>query len=396
MPVMASRGDESQAGNHSLNPTAPYDVENHRERKDVVNLLPGRIWHIIFRHLLDNPDDPWAAWPWGAGSASYEENTRRLGASWPVLCCAMASTRLFRHVISFSECEPIQLVVDAREPRLAGMLSFLLRNAAHTSLNLQLKSSDDLPILARLLEPVVRSLTGLCLDVRDSPGPLLDPAFLGEFQQLQQLELRLGNWLLGNLNPATFQALRILKVHLLESSRRDLSFLASVSPQLHEFALSSSSIGYSILKFKFTAARAITVCFERQAVNLRFALPPSLKSFSASAHSLNVHCTCNSPLSLDSFSLTARMQLNISSLPLASAKSVYMNAQTTQNLDSQLALTQLVSNIAPTVEKLIVKHDWPLQNVHVEWSCLRRLAIVIPLVAGGIGAVQSGHNVLQR
>ncbi|CAI5947744.1 unnamed protein product [Closterium sp. NIES-65] len=251
---------------HALKLTALSDAQNH-EGVDVVDLLPGPIWHIIFRHLLKKRGDSWGAWQWGGGSDSYEENSRRFGSSWPVLCCGMASTRLFRHVISFcvshhhvllpspfplppfpfahlllyrhvisfsvrhhhhvllpsfhsthvplhhhhgaisfSEHEPIPLLVNTHQPRLAGMLSFFLTNAAHTSLNLQLQSSDDLPSLARLLEPATLSLTGLCLDVWDSPGPLLDPAFLGEFQLLQQLELRLGSWLLGNLNPATFQA----------------------------------------------------------------------------------------------------------------------------------------------------------------------------------------------
>ncbi|CAI5992725.1 unnamed protein product [Closterium sp. NIES-64] len=283
---------------HALKLTALSDAQNH-EGVDVVDLLPGPIWHIIFRHLLKKRGDSWGAWQWGGGSDSYEENSRRFGSSWPVLCCGMASTRLFRHVISFCvshhhvllpspfplppfpfahlllyrhvisfsvrhhhhvllpsfhsthvplhhhhgaisfsvrvtmhslflhcmqrttisatahltasrfllwEHEPIPLLVNTHQPRLAGMLSFFLTNAAHTSLNLQLQSSDDLPSLARLLEPATLSLTGLCLDVWDSPGPLLDPAFLGEFQLLQQLELRLGSWLLGNLNPATFQA----------------------------------------------------------------------------------------------------------------------------------------------------------------------------------------------
>ncbi|CAI5483120.1 unnamed protein product [Closterium sp. Yama58-4] len=345
------------------------------QRNDVVDLLPEPIWHIIFRHLLKKQGDSWGAWEWGAGSDSYEENAGPFGSSWPVLCCAMASKRLFAHVISFHEREPFPLVVDSQEHRLAAALSFFLRHTAHTSLDLLLNTSQDLLCLRRLMHYSTRSLTSLCLDVRESPGQPLDPAFLGEFQQLQQLELRLGSWQLGNLDPARFQALRILKVHLLESNRRDLSFLSSVAPQLHEFALSCSGIGSSTLNFEFTAARSIAICFEKQAVTLRFALPASLKSFSASGHCLNVDCRSDSPLSLASFSLIGRSHLIFSSLPLASAKSVYLSFRTPENLDSQLAFTQLLSSIAPTVEKLIVRHDWPLEGVHVEWSCLRRLAI---------------------
>ncbi|CAI5482986.1 unnamed protein product [Closterium sp. Yama58-4] len=352
---------------------------------------PPPDWHSS--HRCSSSEFSWVEWL-GAIARTVEVlivrhgvRVEQVGAEWGCLRSlgiVVESEERFGRDLDFErrrddgeeeELEPFPLVVDAQEHRLAAALSFFLRHSAHTSLDLLLNTSQDLLCLRRLLQPSARSLTSLCLDVRDSPGPPLDPAFLGEFQQLQQLELRLGSWQLSNLDPARFQALRILKIHLLESNRRDLSFLSSVAPQLHELTLFSSSIGSTTLNFGFTVAQAIAICFERQAVSLRLALPPSLKSFSASAHSLNVECTCNSPLSLDSFSLTARVELNILSLPLASAKSVYLNAQPTQNLDSQLALTRLLSSVASTVEKLIVKHDWPLQNVHVEWSCLRRLAI---------------------
>ncbi|CAI5981966.1 unnamed protein product [Closterium sp. NIES-65] len=216
---------------HALKLTALSDAQNH-EGVDVVDLLPGPIWHIIFRHLLKKRGDSWGAWQWGGGSDSYEENSRRFGSSWPVLCCGMASTRLFRHVISFCVSHhhvllpspfPLPPFPFAHLLLYRHVISFSVRHHHHVllpsfhsthvplhhhhgAISFSLQSSDDLPSLARLLEPATLSLTGLCLDVWDSPGPLLDPAFLGEFQLLQQLELRLGSWLLGNLNPATFQA----------------------------------------------------------------------------------------------------------------------------------------------------------------------------------------------
>ncbi|CAI5503376.1 unnamed protein product, partial [Closterium sp. Naga37s-1] len=114
---------------------------------DVVDVLPGPIWHIIFRLLLLPPanssqlqkrGDSCEKSPSpaaysnlcdlvdqlpardtdslqnGAGSTScapscplsaseqHEENARRFGSSWPLLRCAMASKRLFELVTSFS------------------------------------------------------------------------------------------------------------------------------------------------------------------------------------------------------------------------------------------------------------------------------------------------------
>ncbi|CAI5530015.1 unnamed protein product [Closterium sp. Naga37s-1] len=60
---MGSRGDEV-----ALSLTAPADAENH-QIVDVVDLLPGPIWHIIFRHLLLGSSSG-ASQEGGAGSAS--------------------------------------------------------------------------------------------------------------------------------------------------------------------------------------------------------------------------------------------------------------------------------------------------------------------------------------
>ncbi|CAI5992740.1 unnamed protein product [Closterium sp. NIES-64] len=97
-----------------------------------------------------------------------------------------------------------------------------------------------------------------------------------------------------------------------------------------------------------------------------------------------------SALSLDSLKLVGRHQLSISSLPLASADLAILNRPATNEganeeadppsvplsgSDSRLALTKLLSSIAPTVETLLVRHDWPLEDVDAEWSRLHCLGI---------------------
>ncbi|CAI5981977.1 unnamed protein product [Closterium sp. NIES-65] len=234
----------------------------------------------------------------------------------------MVCKRLLYLVASFPDFEPMTLPINSEDPaltRLSGTLSVFLRHAPHTPLNFVLNSSQDLHCLGRLLGPSARSITTLSLGLK-VPYKKMIPAgqllmrseFLGEFEQLQKLELGgHGIWKLGSLNPAMFQALRSLSIHDFERERNALPFLSSLAPQLHEFALSSSSFGSgsTTLNFKFTAARSITLCFEDQALHLRCALPASLKSFSATAACLNVVCTCNSRVSLDLLSLIGRSQL---------------------------------------------------------------------------------------
>ncbi|CAI5488011.1 unnamed protein product, partial [Closterium sp. Naga37s-1] len=115
---------------------------------DVVDLLPGHVWHIIFRCLLQPPADPAKQQQKQEYSISLEEaslrgelsslcdfvalqqhqsdspdtheieedneenplsareqhekDSRRFGSSWHVLRFAMASKRLLHHVFSFS------------------------------------------------------------------------------------------------------------------------------------------------------------------------------------------------------------------------------------------------------------------------------------------------------
>ncbi|CAI5986810.1 unnamed protein product [Closterium sp. NIES-64] len=288
----------------------------------------------------------------------------------------MVCKRLLYHVASFFDLEPMTLPINPQDPATltppSGTLSVFLRHAPHTPLNLELNSSQEIHCLGRLLQPSAHSLGSLGLGLKEPPGGieriikekhLMNPAFLEEFQQLQRLKLGRGTWQLGGLSPARFRGLRSLSVHDFVCDGNALSFLASLTQQLREIALASSShVPPFALDFKFTAARTITLCFEKQALHLRCALPVSLKSFSATAACLNVDCTSPSPPSLDSLSLIGYSQLLVSSLPLSAAKSVYLNGASLRanrwrvfpcsDDDSQIALTHLLSSIAPTVEML--------------------------------------------
>ncbi|CAI5501847.1 unnamed protein product [Closterium sp. Naga37s-1] len=326
----------------ALDVTDSSDAENSHESVDVVDLLPGPIWHIIFRHLLLPPgssahlqkqDDPLkklssreahsslrdlvnlltteasaqlqqrlslSAFQWEEGSSSsattrplsaceqHEENARRFGSSWPLLRCAMASKRLFEHVISFSELEPICLIFNDQEPQWTGMLSWFLRRTGH-------KSFED------------------CL---------IYPGLFKQFGQLQRLKLCRGRWQLGSVDAAWFTALRSLTISHVDCRDWDYNFLSSITPQLHEFFLSSSNRDICSLKLGFAVARVVSVSFEGMLLTVDFSLPPTLKSLSISAEDL-----------------------------------------------------ELLRIIAPTVETLLVRHGWPMEDVDAEWSRLRSLGI---------------------
>ncbi|CAI5992713.1 unnamed protein product [Closterium sp. NIES-64] len=104
--------------------TEPSVAKNCQESVDVVDLLPGPIWHIIFRLLLLPPlnsaqlqnqeNSSEEVISQGAESSlsalvdlltarvQHGENNKLYGSAWPLLCAAVASKRLLHHVLSFS------------------------------------------------------------------------------------------------------------------------------------------------------------------------------------------------------------------------------------------------------------------------------------------------------
>ncbi|CAI5947741.1 unnamed protein product [Closterium sp. NIES-65] len=443
-------GDEVLAGDHALNLTAPFDTKKHHEQTvDVVDLLPGPIWHIIFRHVLLGgshegrrmqapppccllPREPLiapresliapcesliapgesliapresltaareyliAAREYLIAAREYLIAAREYliaAREYLIAACEylIAAREYFigareyliaarEYLISARESliaaqqdlEPMTRPLNRLDPaptRPSGALSVFLKHAPHAPLNFVLGDSRDLRCLGPLLGPSARSLTSLGLGLKEPP-------------------------------PGTVTQYRIERKDgmIICTPQEDVGFI-----QLHELVLASSrhGSGSTTLEFKLTAARAITVCFEK-ALLLRCAMPASLKSFSAAAECLVVDCTCKSPPSLDSLSLIGRSQLLVSSLPLAAAKSAHLNGPNNRptkgdwwndlpcsDLESQLAVTDLLSSIAPTVETLVLRYGWPLEGVRVEWNQLRHLSI--GMKAGGRGAVQLGQ-----
>ncbi|CAI5483113.1 unnamed protein product [Closterium sp. Yama58-4] len=419
--AMASDGKKVLEEMSALNLASPSDAANYRESLDVVDFLPGPIWHIIFRHLLLPPTDSTELQNQGnslaelqeregsissvdtspdSASDQHEENARCFGSSWPLLRCAMASKRLLHHVISFSEVEPISLVQTAHDSEWNKTLFWFLQQPGHKSLDLDFRSLKDLQTIGDLIASSAHSLASLSLEIEESANEgevnhfrtgEISPAFLENFGQLQRLKLGCGRW---SLNAAWFKALRSLSIEYVSTYGDDYFVLSSLSPQLYEFSLTLTSHGSNILDFEFTVARVITLSFRNRKLEARFSLPASLKTLSLTAASLHVDCKCDSPLALDSLKLVGRHQLSISSLPLASVGLAVLNGPATNDdVDppsiplsgsaSRLALTQLLSSIAPTVETLLVKHGWPLEDVDAEWSRLRCLGIGVRGNSGG-------------
>ncbi|CAI5981963.1 unnamed protein product [Closterium sp. NIES-65] len=194
---------------------------------------------------------------------------------------------------------------------------------------------------------------------------------------------------------------------------------------LHSFATTMRASGHSLTSLRlgptptdashwedpFSAAQSIHLVLDQHRVHLVRSLPASLNSLSVSAHSLDLHCHCEAPLSLDFLMLIGRKRLVVASLPLASAKDVYLNAPSMQeesvnpltnpphslsNLShspqispnqpsisrelhspsiSESSLIRVLQSVAPTVEALMVPHSLPIESVEGEWRELHCLAI---------------------
>ncbi|CAI5503378.1 unnamed protein product [Closterium sp. Naga37s-1] len=183
------------------------------------------------------------------------------------------------------------------------------------------------------------------------------PVFLQHCPRLQQLHLERANWHLSSLHASWFKALRALTIHHSHCTASDFKFLAHITPQLQEFSLYVLNQGQG-----------------------------------------------PSPLSLDFLMLIGRKRLVVASLPIASAKDVYLNAPSMheESIDprtntpcplqsspgqpfnsrelyapsvSESSLIRVLQSVAPTVEALMVPHSLPIESVEGEWRQLHRLAI---------------------
>ncbi|CAI5503386.1 unnamed protein product [Closterium sp. Naga37s-1] len=241
----------------------------------------------------------------------------------------------------------------------------------------------------------------------------ISPVFFQHCPRLQQLHLERANWHLSSLHPSWLKALRALTIHHSHCTASDFEFLAQITPQLHELSLYVLNQGQSpcTLDLSFSAAQSIHLVLDQHRVHLALSLPASLNSLSVSAHSLDLDCRCETPLSLDFLMLIGRKRLVVASLPLASAKDVYLNATSMQEESfnpltnpphslsnpfhsprispnqpsisrelyspsiSESSLIRVLQSVAPTVEALMVPHSLPIEAVEGEWRELHRLAI---------------------
>ncbi|CAI5488047.1 unnamed protein product [Closterium sp. Naga37s-1] len=281
----------------------------------------------------------------------YERNAHTFGASWPLLCCALASKSLLNLVIAFS---PISLMYNAQRSQWMQTIRFFLTRAGPHSLDLRFSDPDQLPTLGACIACCSPSLSSLRLELQ---------GMVDLFKE-QQNE----HWTL-TLESVTFKNV-------------SFQFLDSISPQLHEFTLYEDNdlifgpcLASHTLAFSFSNARLLRFRFASSELKLTLTVSPALKNLSVMAERLVLSCKTTAPLTLDHLSLYGRERLDISSLCLASARVAYLGGPE-RDYENEF-WTKWLRTIAPTVEVLIVRHGVPIQKAYADWSSLRSLGIVV-------------------
>ncbi|GJP44869.1 hypothetical protein CLOM_g4273 [Closterium sp. NIES-68] len=408
------------------------------DTRDIIDILPAPVWHSIFRRLLLPPSHPDAravvarrnrgnsrasssqqqrgavvlASPESTAGEQHRSNAESYGASWALLCCALASRRLLLHVLSFSASQPTALAFSDDSPQWSKSVLYLLRWAQH-QLALTFTEPEQLRTLGRYIACSRPSLTSLALKLRGMVDGdeeqeyqrwTLD--FLKDCSQLQQLKLGRGMWNLSSKceSAAWVKSLRSLTIKHVDCSSVDYQFLGTITPQLTEFTLyehrhlaHGPRFGSTHLTFSFSSARILRFRFLHSELKLTLSLPPSLETLSVMAKWLVLACKSSAPLSLHHLSLYGQDRLVISSLRLASARVAYLNGpasdedSTSPMISSQLPLawqhlpkgkstfswSNWLRAIAPKVEVLIVRHGVPIEQVNAVWRSLRSLGIVV-------------------
>ncbi|CAI5493402.1 unnamed protein product [Closterium sp. Naga37s-1] len=404
-----------------------------------VDMLPAPLWHHIFRRLLlppSQPDDPAViaedrsareqlrdadlpvpSDPDRMGSERHRRDADKFGASWPLLCCALASKSLLRQVLSFSESQQISLICNHHDPQWMDDLRFFLHHGGLHSLDLRFTKPDHLCTLGPLVARSSASLTSLDLGLhdrakehgwqdrwQDRDGFTL--GFLKDCSQLQQLKLGRGEWKLNEncANATWMQSLRTLTLAYMDRMALGYECLDAITPQLTEFTLyecpSSNCLGTFTHSFSFSNAHTLRFLLLNITLNLSLNLAPSLTTLSVMADCIELTCRSDTPLALHQLILYARDRLRTPSLCFASARVVYLNAPggddkygSLRDFDAEppsrwgnlfdassvLSWMSWLHAVAPTVEVLITRHDVPLTKMDVEWSSLRSLGIVVEI-----------------
>ncbi|CAI5530570.1 unnamed protein product [Closterium sp. Naga37s-1] len=404
------------------------------DESDAVDMLPAPLWHHIFRRLLlppSQPDDPAVIAedrderalrmqraagahlrgavlrvspdPDCTGSERHRRDADKYGASWPLLCCALACKSLLQHVLSFS---PISLICNHHYPQWMDNIRFFLHHRGLHSLDLTFTKPEHLHILGPLIARSSASLTSLDLELHVRHGlPSRDGftlGFLKDYSQLQQLKLGRGEWKLNEscANAAWMQSLRCLTLAHMDRIALEYDFLDSITPQLTEFTFYEARRSFCLRtishRFSFSNVRILRFLFLDCNLKLNLNLPPSLTTLSVMADFVQLTCHSDSPFALHQLILYAHAELHASLLCFASARVICLNVparyavyhsleefsteppspwQDNPSASSNFSWMSWLRKVAPTVEVLIIEHEVPFTKLNVEWHSLRSLGI---------------------
>ncbi|CAI5520459.1 unnamed protein product [Closterium sp. Naga37s-1] len=331
-----------------------------------------------------------------AAREQHKENADTYGASWALLCCALASKRLLNLVVAFSESQPISLCYGDQNPHWMRSVRFFLTRASLRSLHLRFSSPDQLPTLGACIARSSPSLSSLRLELQGTVGSSKHQGndywklgFLKECAQLRELNLGRGMWVLNREcagAAAWFKSIRNLTLEQVHFKSLSFQFLQSITPQLHEFTLYEDGNvlrehprvpSTSRLALSFPNARLLRFRFAATELHLTLSVSPAaLKTLSVIAKRLVLSCKSTTHLALHHLSLYGQERLIISSLRLASARVVYLDGPASDQ--EGFSWTEWLGIVAPTVEVLIVRHGVPIKKVEAEWGRLLSLGIVVP------------------
>ncbi|CAI5530030.1 unnamed protein product [Closterium sp. Naga37s-1] len=319
----------------------------------------------------------------------YEKNAHAFGASWPLLCCALASKRLLNLVIAFST------------------IRFFLAHPGLHSLHLRFSNPEQLPTLGTCIARCSPSLSSLRLELQGAVDFFKEQqnehwtlGFLRTCGQLRELNLGRGMWVLNRecVDAACLKSVRSLTLERVAFKNVSFQVLDSISPQLHEFTLYEDHdlrlgprLASHTLALSFPNARLLRFRFASSELKLTLTVSPALKTLSVMAKRLVLSCKSAAPLALHHLSLYGQERLDISSLRLASVRVAYLDGPGSDqegfsraayldgpNSDSENSFwTECLGTIAPTVEVLIVRHGVPIEKVDAEWTRLHSLGIVV-------------------
>ncbi|CAI5488040.1 unnamed protein product [Closterium sp. Naga37s-1] len=257
-------------------------------------------------------------------SEHYKKDAVTFGASWPLLCCALASKRL----------------------STSSLLS-LRASTSHSclySLDLRFSDPDILhtPSRAAYIARCSSSLSSLRLELQSKAFFFMKKqeakhwtlGFISSCSQLQKFSLGWGMWVLNKqcAGASWLKSIHKLTLESVDFKNVNFHFLQSITPQLHEFTLHEEkelSLGPRLasrtLAFSFPNARLLRFRFPCKELKLTLTVSPTLKTLSVMAKWLVLSCKSTAPLALHHLSLYGQERLVNCSLCLAFVRVAYVD-----------------------------------------------------------------------